>query len=81
MHGSLPKMFDVLNILLYRSSTQGPTMVGSGGKFLNLRSPNAWKMLFWNHLMYIKCKKFGAIWSLKYKGLSCKGSCSKGSIH
>ena len=39
----------------------GPTMVGPGGKFSNLRFPNAWKMLFWYYLLYIKIKSSGAI--------------------
>ena len=34
-------------------------MVGSGGKFLKLRSPDAWTLVFLNHSLYIKYKKLG----------------------
>ena len=30
-------------------------------KNLNLRSPDAWKILFWDHLLHIMCKNKGAI--------------------
>ena len=47
-----------------RSSTLDTTMAGPGEKFLNLKSSDAWKALFWNHLLYIKHKKLGAIFKL-----------------
>ena len=35
-------------------------MVGSGGKLSNSRSPDASKMLFWDHLLQVKYKNKGA---------------------
>ena len=49
MEAYSPKTFDdALDILSY-TSNQGPTMVGPEGKFSNLRSLDAWKILFWNY--------------------------------
>ena len=48
MQGYLRNTFDALDILSC-TSTQGPTMAGAGGKFFNLRSSDALKMLFWNY--------------------------------
>ena len=42
MQGQPLKKFYTLDILSYTVSTQGPTMVGPGGKFSSSRSPDAW---------------------------------------
>ena len=46
----------------YTVYTRGPTMVGPQGKFSSSESPDAWKMLFSDHLLlHVECKDKGAI--------------------
>ena len=56
----LSTSFDEVDSLSPTPSTQGPTMAGPGGKFSNLRSSDAWKVLFLNHILHIESK----IWEL-----------------
>ena len=46
------------------------TITRPGGKFPNLRYPDAWKMLFWNHLLHIKYK------SGSYLGVEIEITCN-----
>ena len=57
MEGQLPQMFNALDILSYTRYTRGPTIVGTRRKLLNIGSPDAWKMLFSDHLLYVEYKK------------------------
>ena len=46
MQGELLKELFTVGILSYTGATQGPAMVGSGGKFSNSRPLDARKMIF-----------------------------------
>ena len=57
----LPKRVQTVVVLSYAVSNQGPTIFELERKFSDLRSPDAWKMLFWNHLFHVKYKNKGSV--------------------
>ena len=60
MEEQLPKMLDSVDILSYAVYIRGPAMVRPRGIFSTVRSPDAWEMLFSDHLLHVECK----IWEL-----------------